>query len=233
MNNTPTKHAWLVAAKIDLAGMSDEALLERCKKCGLNARVWSRRFAATLPEVLRRRLHRRKGFLSIHEFAAKLGGMSGYAVDKIMEVSRKLEDKPALYKLFVSGEVGWSKIAKVAYVATSETDTDWAEKTANLSSRALEVYVQNYRRESVPGNECDDTPTISQAPPVRFSCPVDENVEFGLRVAKQDLEKETRQSLTWNETFALLLSAEKCVKCSGQKGTLKICKNCAKKIKNE
>lgn len=210
-------------AAADLGAMGDEALFARCKKCGLNARVWGRLFAAMLPEVLKRGLHRRKGFLSIHEFAAKLGGMSEYAVDKILEISRKIEDKPALNKLFISGTIGWSKIAKVAYVATKETDEKWAEKAERLSSRALEVYVQNYRRNSVPGNEGQAVFAPSQAPAIRFSCPVDEKVEFALRLVKQDLEKESKQSLSWNEAFSKMLDG----------GREFICKKCAKKIKNE
>ncbi|MBI5753934.1 hypothetical protein HZA40_02210 [Candidatus Peregrinibacteria bacterium] len=40
--------------------------------------------AALLPEVAKRGLHRRKGFVSLGEFAGKIAGMSEYAVDRIL-----------------------------------------------------------------------------------------------------------------------------------------------------
>ena len=60
--------------------------------------------------------------------------------------------KPELLNLLETGAQGWSKIREVAYVATPETDKDWADKVNNLSKAALTTYVQNIRVESVPGD---------------------------------------------------------------------------------
>ena len=72
------------------------------------------------------------------------------SVNRILQISKKLEDKPELLHLLESGEQGWSKIAQVAYLATPETDKDLADKVNNLSKSALTAYVENIRVESVP-----------------------------------------------------------------------------------
>ena len=272
----PTNGAgWIVKASDEICPslLSDKELFERCQHCGLNARLWTRKFAGLLPEVAKRGLHRRKGFISIHEFAAKVGGMSEYAVDKILNLAKKLEDKPALRKLFESGAEGWSKISTVAYVASKDTDEAWAEKVQALSQKALEVYVQAYRLEITRAGEGKNKNLISQIgdgkepankfiqagasgtiseslngnaigqveagqnlanlqweEPVRFSFPVSRNVEFDLRLIKQKLEKDTKQTLSWNETFGILVNKNKeFVNKKSVKSAPVICKKCSKK----
>ena len=234
--------AWLVNASNEVVPslLSDKDLYLKCREYGLNAKTWSRRFAGLLPEVAKRGLHRRKGFVSIHEFAGKLAGMSEYAVDRILNLAKNLERKPVLKKLFESGECGWSKILKVAAVSTTETDKFWAEKLQLLSAAALEAYVQNYRRKSVPMNISENEPRIGQEartefePPVRFSFPASRDLEFDLRVAKQKLEKNTKQTLSWNETFQMIIKKtdfeQFCVKCKKGKACFKICEDCRKKL---
>lgn len=132
---------------ITVQSWSDALLYSKCKTYGFNARIWLRKFAGLLPEVNRRQLYKRRGYASLHEFARKLAGMSDYTTDKILCIAAKLEDKPALKEKFVAGEEGWSKIEKVAYVATKESDEFWAKKTSSLTQRALEVYVQEFRKQ--------------------------------------------------------------------------------------
>lgn len=285
--------AWIVkplaADSLPLSALSDEELYKKCRECGQSAKEWSRRFAALLPEVAKRGLHRRKGFVSLGEFAGKVAGMSEYAVDRILQLHAKIKDKPSLLKLFESGAEGWSKIATVAYVATVETDKLWAEKVGVLSTRALEVLVQNYRRKSVHVDKQKNETLFSQdaqlmesfninlhqvgnpslniagvpaftngpfgnyrfEPPVRFSFPASREVEFDLLLAKQRLEKQTKQALSWNETFQKIIEQselakskilalkvsqkaseleEICARCSRKKALLKICEECSKKL---
>lgn len=138
---------------------SDSTLYQKCKTYGFNARVWLRKFAGLLPEVNRRQLYRRRGYASLHEFARKLAGMSDYTVDKILNVAAKLEDKPALKEQLIAGSEGWSKIEKVAYIATAQTDEFWAKKVSNLTQWALEAYVQEFRKRApegmMPGNDAN------------------------------------------------------------------------------
>ncbi len=275
----PNLPAWVVKPLGEMARpiseLSDEELYQKCREYGQNAKEWSRKFAALLPEVARRGLHRRKRFGSIQEFAGKVAGMSEYAVDRILHLHAKIKDKPCLLRLFESGAESWSKIIKVAYVATIETDELWAEKVPQLSAGALEVLVQNYRLKSVHmnqsesktlfGQEASGASTLGDAgfgdpgagdggtpfePPVRFSFPASREVEFDLRLAKQRLEKQSKQALSWNETFQKIIEQselakskilpqkvaqivageEICTKCSRKKAFLRICEECSKKL---
>lgn len=255
--------AWVVkplgVEVYSLAELSDEELYKNCRACGQNAKVWMRRFAALLPEVAKRGLHRRKGFVSLHTFAAMVAGMSEYAVDRILQIHAKIKDKPALLKLFESGNEGWAKIEKVAYVATLQTESLWAEKVKVLSLAALSELVKNYRLKPPVDGEPQTQTLFSQGaghdngggrffdPPVRFSFPASRDLEFDLRLAKQRLEKQSKQPLSWNETFQMLIekselakskilppkiSKEKeiCVRCAQKKNVLRICEECSRKM---
>lgn len=231
-----------------LSEIPDEEIYKKCQEYGTNARQWLRKFAGLLPEVAKRGLHGRKGFTSLGEFAGKVAGMSEYVVDRILQLHAKIKDKPALLKIFESGEEGWSKIDRITYVATVETDKFWAEKLKILSKSALEVYVQNYRLKFAPGRKPENENLFGQEvnrsigggdslePPVRFSFPASRDLEFDLRVAKQKMEKATKQNLTWNETFQMIIKKtdfegpkrEICVKCKTEKAKVKICEKCSK-----
>lgn len=87
----------------NLTTLSDSELYKRAKEYGGNARTWMRKFAGLLAEVYRRKLHKRRGYGSIHEFAAKLAGMNEMTTDRILRLAEKLEDKPILLEKFESG----------------------------------------------------------------------------------------------------------------------------------
>ena len=57
--------------------------------------MWSRKFAALLPEVDKRQLYRKRGFYSIFEFAAKLAGMGRKNVEEVLR-TYKVDKKTAL-----------------------------------------------------------------------------------------------------------------------------------------
>ncbi|HLG25330.1 MAG TPA: hypothetical protein VI588_00865, partial [Candidatus Gracilibacteria bacterium] len=66
--------------------MSDEKLFRLCKYYGEQARAWRQKFCGLLPEVNRRKLHERKGFGSIFEFAKKLAGLSEEQVRRVLNL---------------------------------------------------------------------------------------------------------------------------------------------------
>jgi hypothetical protein len=131
--------------------LSDAQLYQLCKTYGKNAREWLRKFALLLPEVQRRYLYKRRGFDSIHEFAAKLAGMSHAMVDEALRVMDRIQDKPALRS--VAEELGFQRVRPVVAIATVETQDFWAEKARGMSKHALEAYVQNYRLNFLPGED--------------------------------------------------------------------------------
>ena len=75
--------------------MDDSTLYRLCQEYGNNARMWSRKFAALLPEVDKRQLYRKRGFYSIFEFAAKLAGMGRKNVEEVLR-TYKVDKKTAL-----------------------------------------------------------------------------------------------------------------------------------------
>lgn len=243
-----------------LSDLSDKDLYGLCKVCGNNAREWLRKFAVLLIEVSRRGLHRRRGYSSVYEFAAKMVGMNRRTVDKILRLQRVLLDKPVLRLLI--GEVGWTKVSVVAGIATAETDGFWADKVKLLPKGALEVYVrglkeqekqkidniggvnvdervsvksdknsivigksvgdgEGFKDELIEGNivftnqssqqilsfseKKSPGGTFSQDSVAEtwqmFSFKLSDSTLFKLRLWKQKIEKEKRQSITFNELF--------------------------------
>ncbi len=201
--------------------LSDSELYQLCKMYGQSAREWMRKFAGLLPEVYRRRLYKRRGYASIHEFAAKLAGMSERNVDRILRLSKKLEDKPTLKEQFESGSASYSKIETVAYVATAEDEGKWAKRVEEMPRLALEECVRNNREEVTPGGNSEPEKWN------RLSFPVSPEVEFKLRQLKQKLEKEQGEAKSFNEVLEELFkngpTQEK------KKTTIQICPDCIQK----
>ena len=125
--------------------LSDKQLFQLCQEYGMNARKWSRKFAALLPEVSKRELYIRHGFYSIYEFAAKLGGLNQKTVEEVLRVYRRVEDKPLL-KAEIENQ-GWGKVRTVAAIATAENEETLASLVKTLSKKALEEYVRGMKRQ--------------------------------------------------------------------------------------
>ena len=205
----------------EITSLSDRELYEHCQKYGSAARIWKQRFCGLIPEVSRRGLYHRKGFYSIYDFAAKVGGIGMETINRILQISKKLEDKPALLNLLESGEQGWSKIEQVAYIAKPETDQDLAEKVANLSKAALSAYIHEIR-ETTAGGELENNPPTEQFHSMSFQ--VSEQVEKDLRILKYQLEKDRGHPLVFNEVIRELTQ-----KIPQPQIILKVCPECAKK----
>ncbi len=208
---------------MEIQELSDKDLYARCQEYGTHARVWRRRFAGLLPEVLRRELYRRRGYASIYEFAFKLAGMSTSSVDKVLHLAEKLEDKPVLREQLVSGEQGWSKIEKVAFIATPETDKVWAERVEKMSVHALEAFVQVERSaDSTHVSKEDNKFRPQQWGQMNF--PVSPEIEKQLRLMKYRLEQEKGITLTYNEVMEILMKGNS---TENAKVVVQVCPECA------
>lgn len=211
---------WFMNISTDISKLSDSALYKKCQQYGLQTRLWRQRFAGLLPEVFKRRLYIRCGFGSIHEFAAKLGGMSERSVAKVLNLSRRLEDKPILKNMLESGEQSWSKIEKVAFIADAQNEKELAEKVKELPQPALEAYVQNIRGKLTPQSQVQNILQIPQGPRfVKVYYEIEESVDTALRILKSELGV-----LTYNELFKVL------VRRKSRKIVIKVCPDCAKNV---
>lgn len=233
--------------------LTDTELYKRCQEYGGNARLWLRKFGGLLPEVYHRHLYKKKKFISIYEFAAKLAGMSERTVDKILNLSKKFEDKPALRSKLEEGTAGWSKLEKVASVATKETDKEWAKKVEILGTPALVVYIQKYRALQDSGLEVSVTDighgehnssllegVQAENMDRRESCwktlsfPMSPKTELKLRSLKQQFEQEKKQAMSWNEVMmemAQRLEAQ--AKEPKVQKIIELCPNCVQHRANE
>ena len=104
---------------------------------------WRRKFAGLLPEVNRRRLFEKKGFLSIFEFAKKLAGMSEPQVRLAVNLEKRFEKTPILKSLLVDGKVSVNKLARVASIAKPENEMFLAGQVQVLSKSAVETLVRD------------------------------------------------------------------------------------------
>jgi hypothetical protein len=213
--------------------MTDKQLYNLCQQYGREARKWKNKFIALLPEVYKRRLYRKKGFCSIHEFAAKIAGVSKNVVDQTLRVFEKTKDLPELQSKIEKH--GIHKVRVVSNIANKETDKFWADNVEELSKGALELKVQKIRN-SDPGigtPKCEnpdqqaqidlfeqsrDTPNMSTRQ--RFGMDLDLETIIQFRLVKQKFEKERGEALCWDDVIKMaaeILLKEKLVREYKQK----------------
>lgn len=123
--------------------LTDEKLFYLCQRYGENARLWRQKFLGLLPEVFKRKLYARKGFSSIFEFAAKLAGASEEQVSRVLNLEKKFQDKPDLYRALINGEVSVNKLRKIVSIATPENQKILLEQAKILSQKAVETLTRD------------------------------------------------------------------------------------------
>jgi len=199
-----------------LEALPDEEIYKRCQEYGAKARYWTRKFAALLPIVFRRGIYRKKGFISIYEFAKKLAGMNEVTVDRILSLERRISDKPNLLNVFHEAKQGWSKIERVSYIASKKDEKHWAKKVNELPTPSLIKYVE-YKRNlaseglTVEEKESSFNASVKQEDDqqisqdfVPFSIKISEQTQFKLRLIRQKLQKKLKMNLSWNEVLQYL-----------------------------
>ncbi len=121
----------------------DKKLHEKFVEYGMNAKEWMRKCVFLLPVIEKRRIWEKKGFSSIFEYAAKLAGMSRYAVEDSLRILRKIKDKPAITQ--VAMKKGINSIRPIVSIVTKENENYWAQKAAVMSKSTLEVFVKSLK----------------------------------------------------------------------------------------
>ena len=182
--------------------MDDSTLYKLCQEYGNNARMWSRKFAALLPEVAKRQLYSKHGFHSIFEFAAKLAGMNRKSVEEVLRTYSKVEDRPLL-KAQIE-EFGWSKIRVITPLIETVEETKLVEMVKTLPRSALAECVQNLR----PATQSEKTdPTCWEFETITFK--VDQKTALEFRKFQQKLEKETKAKMPFGKVLQKLLEGVK------------------------
>lgn len=130
---------------MEIKKISDKELYKKCVMYGKQVLQARRKFIGLLPEVYKRRLYEKKGFGSVHEFAAKLAGVSHEQVNRVLQLERKFESMPVLHSALAGGEISMNKLARIVSIATSENEIELKRRAELLSSRALEIFVREAR----------------------------------------------------------------------------------------
>lgn len=150
--HTLTNHARMDSSPLPMKlNSADRILHQQFSEYGLNAREWIRKCALLLPEIDRRLIWKKKNFSGIHEYAAKLAGMSRESVDDALRIMKKVEEIPAL--LPIVEEKGLNRIRPLLNIITPENQDFWVEKAKTMSRHTLAIYVQNFRSEFRTGPE--------------------------------------------------------------------------------
>ena len=123
--------------------MNDKEIWNLGLSYGKNARAWTKKFVALLPEIAKRGLHKNHGFQSIYEYAAKVGGIGRRTVECVFQIQKHIEDKPALKKILP--KVGVHKVRIIATIATKENEKELAKKVLTMSKPALEFYAREQK----------------------------------------------------------------------------------------
>ena len=171
--------------------MDDSELYRLCQEYGSNARMWSRKFAALLPEVDKRQLYCKHGFYSIYEFAAKLAGMSRKTVEEVLRTYSKVEDRPLL-KAQIE-QFWWSKVRVITPLIATVEETKLVKMVKTLSREALSECVHELK-----GSKPREFETIT------FK--VDKKTALEFRKFQQQLEKKAKIKIPLGKVLAKLLT---------------------------
>jgi hypothetical protein len=123
--------------------MSDLQLGEHFKAWGSCSKAAMRRALSLLPEIAARGIHRKEGFQSLREYAAKLAGASAGVVEEVMRLHRAIGHLPELWGLLATGQAGWSILRTFAPIANPENAAELATLATRLSRREAQDYVKS------------------------------------------------------------------------------------------
>lgn len=98
---------------------------------------------ALLPKIYKAKIYETEGYATIYEYAGKLAGLPHSVVEKSLKLEDKLKNKPCLQKIIETQ--GIHKVALVAKIATSQTDSFFADKVENMSKPALQQFSKEFR----------------------------------------------------------------------------------------
>jgi hypothetical protein len=182
--------------------LSDAELYSICKKWGAEVLEARRKFAGLLPEVWRREVAaqakggswlKKRGFVCMYDFAARLAGMSREQVDLVVRMDRGFADKPVLREALVSGAVSVNKLARVVSIATVENQDALLRKVEALSSRALEVFVKDYKNlNGLSGPQTCQTSLHVRTPEANAGLTAANLLNLDEDVAKELLEMQSK-----------------------------------------
>ena len=117
----------------------DETLRALC----LSEATAYRALGAVAGELLRRRGHRRLGFVRVGDFARERLGISGRELETLACVAGRLAGLPRMDAAFGAGALTWTQARLLSAVATAETEEAWIALARERSVTALDTLVKS------------------------------------------------------------------------------------------
>jgi hypothetical protein len=102
-----------------------------------------RALGAVARELLRRRGHRRLGFVRVGDYARERLGISGRELETMACVARRLAGLPRIDAAFAAGALTWTQVRRLSDVATPETEDRWIAIAHEQSVTALDTLVKS------------------------------------------------------------------------------------------
>jgi hypothetical protein len=160
-----------------------------------------RALAFYLAEMEARRLHQALGFPSTVHFAIHRLGISAGRARDLLRAGRRLEQLAELDAAFARGELSWSKVRRIARVASPENQARWIERCRALTAEQVEAI-------TAKAQEGDDPPSLEKGLPqanfvLRFHVAALEREMF--EQARAKLAAETGRVITDAELLGELL----------------------------
>ncbi|PIQ78143.1 hypothetical protein COV82_01730 [Candidatus Peregrinibacteria bacterium CG11_big_fil_rev_8_21_14_0_20_46_8] len=196
---------------------SDKELHKKFSEYGANAKEWIGKCKLLLPHIAEKQIWKKKGFMSIYDYAAQLAGMNQRSVDDALWILRKIQDKPALLR--VAEQRGINKVRPVVAIATVKNQDFWAEKASRLSRAALETYVRDLKQQE---NNGLDLRTGPQNKPVHSygsgngnserikpTTATYENVEMNVSAEVAETLRKLKGDKDWNEFMQELIQLKR------------------------
>lgn len=147
---------------MNLQTLSDAKLLFLCQQYGERTKYWRQKFIGLLPEVYKRKLYEKRKCSSIFEFAAKLAGVSEEQVRRVLNLEKKLQNKPELHKALINGEISINKLRRIAPIVTQENQHVLLEQIKILPQSAIETLVHDERNGRAPTLDLAYEPNLSE-----------------------------------------------------------------------
>jgi hypothetical protein len=179
--------------------MTNKELYERCLELSNIIKKNRNKFISLIPEVEKRKLYLEHGMHTIYEFAAKLGCLSHKTVNRILNISAKIDFLPAINRKFTNGEISWTKLEVIASILDEENQEEYALILPTLSVEATRTLVKDVKGQSF------DVETLRESKEV-FKVKMGSELMSQLKVLKFQLEKENKQPLSWEQALGIMVA---------------------------
>ncbi len=131
-------------------GLGRDEVDRRLKRALRGGEVCHRALAFYLHELRERRLFQAFGFSDVVGYAEQRLGMKKSKAYELLATGKSLAELPRLDQAFAEGGLGWSKVRRIARIATADTEQAWIERARGASHGEVEALVSACDRGDAP-----------------------------------------------------------------------------------